>query len=468
MSSKNGMNYMNTPQVARKDSSNRLSTNENDVEFQSAINPGIHLSTEPICEDDIFVSKESSVKPKRIDGEPRQASDTVGKSKVKCLRTAALIFFVAVSGTFISARYISSRANLGVTSNDTSYVTTNEEPTPSPTNSYLQDSRIDNYNLKLCNPIDGEDKEFCTAGNCYTGPHCSCEIFLRETESSSVIGTCNSCRVCDFDGNISFDCTNLESSVQECPSSKDDEDREIEYSPPDSYTDRFCIPSIEPITELCFAGECTNDEKCRCDMYKRDVSTGDILGVCENCGVCLSGGVSSDCSNVGLTEVSCKNSDDAAARTAPDDNIAYSPPDSYIHRFCIPSFDPSTELCYAGECADDENCRCDMYKKVAFTGDIVGVCDNCSVCSNRGISSDCTNVGLSQVICRNYDSDGMDNITAPQLGQGQPPDRDADGSKGEDDYSCAVPVNGVQLCHVQSCEVSLTFATNHCTLTTRE
>eukprot|EP00956_Cyclotella_meneghiniana_P005242 scaffold6550_cov74-Cyclotella_meneghiniana.AAC.6 len=437
MSSKDGTNDINTPQVARNESSNSLQTNEHDVESQSAINREVHLCTLPICEDDVVANDESSVEPTQMEicSEPLQESDTVSKSKVKCLSTAALIFFVVVFGTLIGARYISSRISLATSSNDdTSYITTKEEPSPFPTNSHLHDNRINNYNLELCNPIDGEYEEFCTAGNCLAGPHCFCEVYLRETESNSVIGICNSCRVCDFD---------------------DDEDREIEYSPPDSYTDRFCIPSIEPIAELCFAGECTNDERCRCDMYKRDAGTGDILGVCESCGVCTSGGISSDCTNVGLAEVACKNSDDAAPALAPDDDIVYSPPDSYIHRFCIPSFDPSTQLCYAGECTDDEKCCCEMYKKNAFTGDIVGVCDSCSVCSDGGISSDCTNVGLSKVICRNYDIHGTGNTTALQLNQGQPSSNDTNdskGSKGEDDYSCAEPLNGVQLCHVQSCE----------------
>ena len=333
------------------------------------------------------------------------------------------------------------------------------------------------YSFHFCDQIH-EDRELCTVGNCFTGPHCSCEIYFRAVESNSVIGTCDSCQVCDFNGEIAFDCSNLGSSVQQCFSAisdNEEKDDHVDYSPPDGYTERFCSLGLEPSTELCFAGECTTDESCQCDMYKRDVATEKIIGLCDSCSVCRSGGVSTDCTGIGLTKVDCRDDDGEEDPRETDQKTSNkTAPIEYTERFCTQGFDPSTELCFAGECINHEKCNCYMYKREVATGEIIGLCDSCSVCATGGISSDCTNLQLSRVTCRTYDSNvASDSDNSAQLNQEEGhniaeklPSEDvvnktsSDNSDeidvfSDDDYRCDIPNNGVQLCHAQSCEVSM-------------
>jgi hypothetical protein len=79
---------------------------------------------------------------------------------------------------------------------------------PLPNSSLNENTLLDNYKFQICNPVEGDNVEFCAVGNCLT-PQCSCEIYIREAESKNIIGFCNSCRICDFDGSMGFDCGNL-------------------------------------------------------------------------------------------------------------------------------------------------------------------------------------------------------------------------------------------------------------------
>jgi hypothetical protein len=270
---------------------------------------------------------------------------------------------------------------------------------------------LSDYKHHVCNPTDAyeTETEFCIAANCFSGPHCSCGVYFRDMESSSIKATCDSCRVCDLKSNFAFDCSNLGLSVQECPTSFAsgiEEKQRInaisgadrgQNSPPDSYTDRFCIATMDSITELCYAGECTDNEKCRCDLYTREILTGNILGVCNACGVCAGGGFSSDCVNVGLAARTCRHVNDEHSMTN-DHTIDYD---------------------------DDE----DPQKKQTIQE--------------------------------------TSNITSPQLtiGRGEPSKSASYTSSTnpyssantfiEDDYSCTDPSNGVEICHARSCNVSV-------------
>ncbi|KAL3796487.1 hypothetical protein ACHAWO_011359 [Cyclotella atomus] len=387
---------------------------------------------------------------------PKNASKRKMRNAVATMIVATVIVSIFVIVLVTSTH---SENNKNETTTQTSRQ--DDVVTPSPPTDLANSDLVDNHNFRICNPIDGEDVELCTVGNCFSGPHCSCKIYFRESQSSDVIGFCDSCRVCDLDGNIGFDCGNLGSSVQECPSTASEIDIDvqvIEYSPPKNYIDRFCSLGLDPSTELCFAGECTDDASCQCDMYKREVASGDAIGLCDSCGVCADGGgISSDCTNIGLAKVECS--------TQEAEDFVYSPPESYTDRFCIKGFDPSVELCFAGECTNHESCQCDMFKRDVDSGDIVGVCDSCSTCEDGGISHDCTNIGSSNVICRDYswyiESDtSSSGYSTPQLSQGKnntssSPVEGSDSSPGTStvsDYTCADPSNGVQLCQTQLCD----------------
>ncbi|KAL3775954.1 hypothetical protein HJC23_011654 [Cyclotella cryptica] len=260
---------------------------------------------------------------------------------------------------------------------------------------------LSDYKFHVCNPTDaGEaETELCIAANCFSGPHCACDIYFRDTESNSVNGVCESCHVCDLNSNFAFDCSNLGSSVQECPTSSEQGEDSMsgaslhQYSPPDSYTDRFCIPSMNSTTELCYAGECTDNEKCRCDLYAREISTGNITGMCDSCGVCADGGFSSDCVNLGLTAIACNDGNSESSMTN-DQAIDYDDDDS-----------PMTH---------------------------------------------------------NQTIQGTSNVASPQLttGSGEPSKNknfsSSTTSYTGDEYSCADPNNGVEICYAQSCNVSAT------------
>jgi hypothetical protein len=77
---------------------------------------------------------------------------------------------------------------------------------------------LDNYKLHECYPEDGTRKEICIAANCLSDPYCSCLLYLRDADSNSIIETCDSCSVCGDSNNFAFDCSNLDSASQECPS----------------------------------------------------------------------------------------------------------------------------------------------------------------------------------------------------------------------------------------------------------
>lgn len=256
---------------------------------------------------------------------------------------------------------------------------------------------LSNYKHHVCNPTDAyeTETEFCMAANCFSGPHCSCDMYFRDTISKSTKGLCDSCQVCDLKSNFAFDCSNLGLSVQECPKSSASRVKEEpsmismpganwgQYSPPVSYIDRFCIPSTDSLTELCYAGECTDDEKCRCDLYTREISTGNIVGVCDACGVCADGGFSSDCVNVGLAAVACRKGGDTSSMTN-DQTIDYNNDESPL--------------------TNDQKIQ------------------------------------------------DISNIAPPHLtiGRGEPSK-----SYSEDDYSCTDPSNGVEICYARSCNVSV-------------
>lgn len=386
-----------------------------------------------------------------------------GRRKLRNLMATVVTAFVIVAVFVITLVSSQSKGNDTITTNTSTQdnVTSILPPQKSPT-------QTNNYNYQVCDLVLNEnDTEFCTAANCFSGPFCSCEIFFRESVSNDVIGVCNSCKVCDFDGNIGYDCSNLGSSVLECPAL--DNDNEVEdtviYSPPESYSKRFCSPGLDPTSELCFAGECTNGENCQCDMYQREVTSSTLIGICDSCDICSDGTIASNCTNLGLIEVNCKSTNTVDEKEIKQ---AYVPPDSYKDRFCFQAFDPSAEICFAGECTNGEDCQCDMYKKSIESEDVIGVCNGCSICADGGVSHDCTNVGATKVTCRNYDSyiEAADQEESNiQLSQGNP-----DGTNGsvqepgistststvsysDDDYICADPSNGIQLCQAQTCEV---------------
>lgn len=412
---------------------------------------------------------------------------TSGRRKMSNL-VATVLGVILIAFTIVVAKAVSREVNSDVVSqnNSTTSIPRKDDEMVESSSDAAEIDLVGKYNLHVCDQIDG-DRELCTAGNCFTGPHCSCKMYFREAESNNVIGLCDSCQVCNFNGEIAFDCSNLGSYIQKCPpvvGGTEEKIEQVDYSPRDTYNERFCSLGLEPSTELCFAGECIDDESCRCNMYKQEVATGEIIGLCDSCSVCKSGSISSDCSNIGLTKVDCRDDNSAEDPRESDkqasimNSLVEVDNDEYTERFCTQGFDPSTELCYAAECVDDERCHCYMYKREVATGEIIGMCNSCSICAAGGISSDCTNLYMSKVTCRTYDSNAAsDSNTTPQLTQEQSHEIDGklpyeelvnktfDNSDetdiySEDDYRCDGPNNGVQLCHAQSCEVCMLESLN--------
>jgi hypothetical protein len=167
----------------------------------------------------------------------------------------------------------------------------------------------------------------------------------------------------------------------------------------------------------------------------------------------------------------------------------YSPPNSYIDRFCIPTTDSSTELCFAGECMlSKDDCQCVLYTQEASTGHVIGVCDVCGVCGDGSFKADCVNVGLYSIDCSNDQNESLQDektteTASTQLTTNNPssgggadidtttphdkPSSESDGefssvntpstaavSYSESDYSCAGFSNGFELCQAKSCDVS--------------
>jgi hypothetical protein len=297
---------------------------------------------------------------------------------------------------------------------------------PMPDSSPNDNTLLDNYKFQICNPVEGDNLEFCTVGNCFAGPHCSCEIYFREEESNNVIGFCNSCRICDFDGNMAFDCGNLGSSVQECPSAASYEDNEevIVYTPPDSYVNRYCVPAFDPSTELCFAGECMDDQNCACDMYKREVASGDILGVCSSCGVCAAGGLSSDCTNVGLATVACRN-DENSVSSAPTEQSAANVTGSELGN---------------GESSNSHTNNSSSVQESSSSESTDQSMENANDVTVPELSDGKPEIGVADSSSPSQESNGIESGT--------------ESNASSSAVSCADPSNGVQLCHALSCKVS--------------
>jgi hypothetical protein len=116
----------------------------------------------------------------------------------------------AILRAFLSSQS-QSQGSSKRSSTDTKKTSTDDLPVVPPSDTDPVVNQLDNYKLQVCNSTnDGNAKtELCTAVDCFSGPHCSCQVYLREEGSTSIIGICNSCRVCDLNSNFAFDCSNI-------------------------------------------------------------------------------------------------------------------------------------------------------------------------------------------------------------------------------------------------------------------